>query len=59
VGWLGGKLCALGAALAFLFALPSFFYYARRPGWSILLSLLAVFAAITLFAMRFPRTFRG
>ncbi len=50
---------AVGAGLAVGFAIPAFLFLADRVGWSILLTVVPLFAAIISFSMRFPRTVRA
>jgi hypothetical protein len=50
--------CCAAAGLAVLLTLSSFFCRINRAGWSILLAVVPLLAAISSFAMRFPRAVR-
>ncbi len=50
---------ATGAALAVGLTVPAFLFFIDREGWSILLTVLPLFAAVISFAMRFPRVLRA
>jgi len=50
---------AAGAALAIGLTVPAFLFFIDRDGWSILLTVLPLCAAVIFFAMRFPRVLRA
>ncbi|HVP17712.1 MAG TPA: hypothetical protein VMU36_01865 [Spirochaetia bacterium] len=51
--------CLVGAALAVGLTVPGFLYHVNRVGWSILLTVLPLLAAVVSFATRFPRVVRA
>ena len=54
----GGFFCAAASGLAFLLSLSSFLYRINKAGLSILFAVVPLLAAVSFFAMRFPRALR-
>jgi hypothetical protein len=52
-------LFAVAAGLALGFTVPAFLFLISREGWSVLLTVLPLLAAILWFAMKFPRVVRA
>ena len=55
-GWM---FCGAAAACALVLAVCSFLFTVSEVGWSIVLCIVLAFAAVAVFAARFPRAVRG